>query len=114
MIIMKTRNYRERLLDLRRQLVGDMQRALEAIPEEIHPPGEHDIAPSEGVDVEISLERQDEAELRDIDAALQRIKEGSFGKCVSCGVEIPAARLGAVPYATHCVRCEKQLDETVR
>lgn len=103
----KLQHYRERLLDERRQLVRETDRVLDAIPEEVHPPGEHEIAPSEGVDVEMSLEQSDRSRLRDIDAALQRIKEGTFGACCACGAEISVDRLEAVPFAMFCVSCEK-------
>ena len=40
-------------------------------------------------------------------AALQRIEEGTYGKCVRCGNEIPAERLEAMPRATLCVTCKQ-------
>ena len=43
--------------------------------------------------------------LDQIETALQRVEEGNYGRCLECGVEIPAARLEAVPYATCCVQC---------
>ena len=54
------------------------------------------------------LERLGEAavkEIADIDAALTRIELGTYGVCTSCGEEISAARLEAVPYATRCTDC---------
>lgn len=45
--------------------------------------------------------------LRDINAALRRIEEGSFGECIDCGQEIPEKRLEAIPWASRCVRCEE-------
>ncbi len=102
----KLKHYRELLLDARRQLVRETDRVLEAIPEEVHPPGEHEIAPSEGIDTEISLEHEDNTQLHEIDAALERVKDGTYGKCCQCGNEIPASRLEAVPFAMYCVRCE--------
>lgn len=102
----KLKHYRELLLDARRQLVREADRVLESIPEEVHPPGEHEIAPSEGIDTEISLEQEDNAQLHEIDAALERVKDGTYGTCRQCGKEIPASRLEAVPFATYCTRCE--------
>jgi DnaK suppressor protein len=90
--------------------VRQRERVLEAIPEQVHPPGENEIAPSEGIDIEISLDLGDTARLRDIDAALQRIKEGTFGTCAECGCEITAARLEAIPSAQYCVQCEEKRD----
>ena len=104
----KLQRFRERLLDERRELVRQRDRVLEAIPEQVHPPGENEIAPSEGIDIEISLDQSDAARLHDIDAALQLIKDGTFGKCTACGCEISEARLEAVPSALYCVSCEEK------
>lgn len=41
--------------------------------------------------------------LTEIDDALTRIDEGTYGRCKACGAEIPHERLDAVPYATLCV-----------
>jgi RNA polymerase-binding protein DksA len=43
--------------------------------------------------------------IRDIQAAIERIDEGSYGICESCGKEIGEARLKIVPEATRCVNC---------
>jgi RNA polymerase-binding protein DksA len=98
-------HYRERLIEERRQLVQEMDRIRESIPDEVHPPGEHEIAPSQGVDVDVTLAAADGRRVREIDAALHRIKEGVFGKCCTCGQEISEARLEAIPDALYCVRC---------
>lgn len=42
----------------------------------------------------------------EIDAALDRIADGSYGVCVHCGVEIPAERLEFRPFAAGCVACQ--------
>jgi DnaK suppressor protein len=104
----KLQRFRERLLDERRELVRQRDRVLEAIPEQVHPPGENEIAPSEGIDIEISLDQSDASRLHDIDAALLLIRDGSFGTCTGCGCEISEARLEAVPSALFCVRCEEK------
>ncbi|MDR0382619.1 MAG: TraR/DksA family transcriptional regulator [Spirochaetaceae bacterium] len=48
--------------------------------------------------------------LKQIDAALTRIKQGKYGRCVKCGTAIPQDRLEAIPYALMCVKC-KSADE---
>lgn len=45
------------------------------------------------------------ASIADIDRALERLAEGGYGVCDSCGSEIPAARLEALPATTLCVTC---------
>jgi len=46
-----------------------------------------------------------------VDGALARIREGSFGECISCGKEINAKRLEAVPWTRHCIECQEKLEK---
>jgi RNA polymerase-binding transcription factor DksA len=39
--------------------------------------------------------------------ALDRIEDGTFGKCVRCGRQIAEERLEAIPYATRCIDCQR-------
>ncbi|WP_432075804.1 TraR/DksA family transcriptional regulator [Streptomyces wuyuanensis] len=43
--------------------------------------------------------------MADLDLALERLEQGSYGRCETCGGPIPAERLEARPAATTCVRC---------
>ena len=43
-----------------------------------------------------------------LNLALERIEEGDFGICVSCGQEISPERLEAVPHARLCIRCKSK------
>lgn len=52
-----------------------------------------------------ALRRARLAERQEVEEALRRMDAGSYGVCVSCGREIPAARLEARPMATMCVEC---------
>jgi RNA polymerase-binding transcription factor len=56
--------------------------------------------------------------LQMVETALSRIREGSFGDCISCGNEINAKRLEAVPWTRYCIECQEkkekgQLEEAV-
>ena len=57
---------------------------------------------------------RDGAYLAQLDEALRRIQEGSFGFCRECGEEIPVGRLEAVPTTTICVPCKGKLAEEKR
>ena len=46
-----------------------------------------------------------------VEGALSRIREGSFGECISCGNEINAKRLEAVPWTRHCIECQEKLEK---
>jgi DnaK suppressor protein len=51
--------------------------------------------------------------LRLIEAALERISDGSFGICVACGEEIQDQRLQALPWTQFCLRCQGELEEII-
>jgi DnaK suppressor protein len=55
-----------------------------------------------------TLEEHDERLLGAIDAALQRIEDDTYGKCVNCGAPIPEERLEAMPWATLCIDCKRK------
>jgi DnaK suppressor protein len=59
----------------------------------------------------LSLVGSEKNTLDQIEAALKRIEDGSYGQCETCGVKIPKARLEAIPYAAQCVRCASQGEE---
>jgi len=50
--------------------------------------------------------------LFEIDAALARLKERSFGKCEDCEKDIKINRLLALPYAKLCVKCQEKEDKS--
>jgi RNA polymerase-binding transcription factor DksA len=40
-----------------------------------------------------------------VNRALDRLEHGGYGTCEACGNEIAEGRLGALPFATRCIRC---------
>ncbi len=58
-----------------------------------------------------SQSNNDRQLLQMVDGALARIREGSFGECISCGKEINAKRLEAVPWTRHCIECQEKLEQ---
>lgn len=55
-----------------------------------------------------------DSRVSDIDHALARLDDGSYGRCASCGNEIPPRRLQALPFATLCVPCQSEADRRAR
>jgi len=53
---------------------------------------------------------QFQGRLRLIERALRRIDEGTFGECATCGDDINARRLEAVPWASNCLHCQEALE----
>ena len=60
----------------------------------------------EGQDSLPGIEANARQEILAVNAALNRIKAGTYGVCPDCGAEIPAQRLEAVPTALRCMPCE--------
>jgi DnaK suppressor protein len=58
------------------------------------------------------LEENAEHLLVEIEAALQRIEDGSYGLCSECGRPIGEERLEAVPYATLCIDDKRALERS--
>jgi DnaK suppressor protein len=60
-------------------------------------------------EVTLTLLGNAEQILAEVNAALARIEQGTFGRCEACGCQIPRSRLLAVPYARHCVGCAQSI-----
>ena len=84
------------LHELREQSKGDMlDFALDAAQDEISS----------------QLAEVESRELANIERALESIRDGEYGICEHCGGAIPLARLQALPYATSCIRCQRELEK---
>jgi len=51
---------------------------------------------------------QELKQLKLIESALTRIKQGKYGHCIKCGKRIPQDRLIAIPYALMCIECKSE------
>jgi DnaK suppressor protein len=51
--------------------------------------------------------------LQMVESALERLRQGSFGECISCGKEINVKRLEAVPWTRHCIECQEKLEKGI-
>jgi DnaK suppressor protein len=56
---------------------------------------------------DLALRDHNRQHLAAIDAALARLEAGTFGRCTSCGHEIPTERLEARPWAALCIDCQR-------
>lgn len=101
------------LLERRRLLLKDVLSLEEAeardapeFPEGATHPGE---AGSDQAASDLTLGYRGSAseEIQEIDEALERLRDGTFGRCESCGVSMARERLEAIPYARLCLPCKK-------
>ena len=113
-----TDHFRERLLDERKRVVAAIQNLQddhsgtlsdEAGEETAYDNHLADTA-TETYDRELdyTLEENSGHVLAEIDAALKRIEDGTYGVCTNKGEQIPAERLEALPWATLCIDCQRQ------
>ncbi len=56
---------------------------------------------------ELTLRNNAEWLLVEVEKALQKLDDGTFGYCEECGTEIDTARLKAIPYASLCLKCQE-------
>lgn len=71
---------------------------------------------SEGFEDELDMGLMaiEAAQLEDIDAAIQRIDDGSYGICLDCERPIPRKRLDVLPFARRCLACEGQAERRIK
>lgn len=80
-----------------------------AKPSSMSNPDRADLALDYGYrDRRLSLLKQLEEQLADINQALARIEEGTYGTCTECGNAIAPERLEAIPYAALCIDCQRK------
>lgn len=60
-----------------------------------------------------ALQVHEEHFIKDVDDALQRLENGTFGKCAFCGKDIDEDRLEVVPSARLCIECEEDKEITM-
>lgn len=64
--------------------------------------------------MDIATVSRDLALLADVEGALARLADGTYGECSDCGVDIPAARLLAYPAAKRCVACQEAAEKRAK
>jgi RNA polymerase-binding transcription factor DksA len=83
--------------------------------EQLHQLAASDRAASDQLmEVEVALRTAAEAALADIDAALTRVGNGSYGLCARCQRPILPERLAILPAAALCMRCQQNQEQPHR
>lgn len=62
-------------------------------------------------EISSQLAEVESRELASIEQALERMREGRYGLCEGCTANIPMARLQALPYATYCIQCQREVEK---
>ena len=108
---------RQQLLDMKAKLLEEMELESKAEREGNKDEGldTYDLA-SEERDREISfiLSDRERSKVKNIDDALERMEEDSYGVCDACGLEIAEERLTAMPFTRLCRDCQQDQEREAR
>ena len=115
--------FKEKLLLLRARLRGDVSAMADATLNRTRSEASGDLSsmPIHMADIgsdnfeqefTLGLIENEEELLREIDGALERISEGTFGDCEECNKAIRKTRLKALPHARLCVACQRKEEES--
>lgn len=108
--------FKKQLEELRQKLVGSLQTNAQEIKKPDEATGYSQHHADQGTDdydrkLNLELTEQEFTLLRQIDRALEKVQEGTYGICDISGEEIPKARLEAMPYALTTVKAQEQLEK---
>jgi DnaK suppressor protein len=109
------KNIRARLEQERASLLGDIQTlsADNQAQQDDYGVGNHVADDATEVftrERNLALRSNAEDLLAQVDVALERLAEGTYGICARCGQEIATERLDALPYAIYCISCQSQVE----
>jgi DnaK suppressor protein len=105
--------YRTTLVELRDRAVSGANYVAEAIAEDVAPPGTSAApvhladAAGETLEADLGAFQVEIDRLEEINAAIDRIESGAYGRCLECGSQIDKRRLEAIPYTSLCIDCAK-------
>jgi DnaK suppressor protein len=113
--------FRKTLLDLRSRLRGDLDQMTDEALRRDQPDSSGNLSNvplhmadvgTENYDQEFTLGliENEQGTLEQVNEALDRLSQGTFGRCVECNEPISKPRLQALPYTRHCIQCARQLE----
>jgi RNA polymerase-binding transcription factor DksA len=103
-----------RLANLRDRLIDELTTDLTEIAEPIEPHGMHEAdSATDEFDRGIALSQLSSTQdaLYEVEAAMNRIQDGTYGRCEQTGVRINPERLKAVPWTRFCAAAEAELEK---
>lgn len=109
-------HFKARLLELKAQLMKTVQGTKEAVTQPDEAKGYSQHSADEGTDdfvknINLEVTNKEFGLIRQIDRALEKIEEDTYGLCDITNEEIPIKRLEAVPYATMTVKAQEKFEK---
>jgi DnaK suppressor protein len=103
----KTEDYYRMLLERREQVVSGLGAKFDTLAKMGRVAEEDQAQLSHDEFVSLRLNSLDYGQLRLVEEALDRVRSGDYGACLSCERPIPSKRLQALPWARYCVPCQE-------
>ena len=106
--------FKVRLLEERRKILNDIEKLVQesnALGKDGTPDIGDEASDLSSRQLLLSLNEADRKKLREIDEALERIEESTYGICEECGEPISPKRLEVKPTAIYCVECKSRLEQ---
>lgn len=105
--------FRARLMEQRRRVIAALERGARQ-PSSLNRRGdEYDAAnDSSEYETRYGVAAIELTHLKEIERALRKIDEGTYGRCEHCGAQIPVGRLKVMPFAALCVQCKEYEERT--
>jgi DnaK suppressor protein len=104
------------LATARAELEAERDQVLAELSEEIESPGQMTYGSQAAAATHVFEQQRDlalrekaEHHLAEVRAALERLDAGTYGTCTECGQPIAEERLEALPWAAHCIDCQRRL-----
>lgn len=105
-------HYQDVLREVRDELENSgNQHRIELLNNEPGDSGDESMA-NELADINVATLDHHIRDMRDIEAAFERIREGAFGACIDCGDDIAFDRLQAYPTAKRCIACQEKREKS--
>lgn len=103
---------RSSLFERREALASDLRQATQSLlsEDEVHADVVDQAAADADRTLSMHMKNREREILFQIDAALKRVDEGSFGDCERCDESISEGRLMAFPFTTLCIDCKAELE----
>jgi len=111
-------HFKTRLLELKAQVTKVVQGTKEAVTQPDEAKGYSQHSADEGTDdfvknINLEVTNKEFGMLRQIDRALEKIEEGTYGVCDITSEAIPMKRLEAIPYATMTVKAQERFEKGI-
>jgi|SRR6516164_1300548 DnaK suppressor protein len=100
-----------RRTDLRRKLAGELDNLRNLKTADATGDSADAAFESGSEEMASQLAELDSRELSQIERALARLKQGTYGLCEVCAGKIPVGRLNALPYSTLCIACQREMEK---